>query len=103
MTGVCHHTVFHTDDGSHKLVCPGCSGTTILQISASLLVWDDRHELLLPAIGWDRVSRALCLGWPWTAILPISASQVVRIIGLPAPSLIIIFKVIPVFRDTCKS
>jgi hypothetical protein len=30
----------------------------------------------------DGVSRAICLSWPRTAILPISASQVARISGL---------------------
>jgi hypothetical protein len=30
----------------------------------------------------DRVSRTTCLGWPQTVILPISASQVVRITGV---------------------
>jgi hypothetical protein len=28
------------------------------------------------------VSRAICLGWPWTMILPISVFQVARITGI---------------------
>jgi hypothetical protein len=32
-----------------------------------------------PAIGWDGILQTLCLGWPWTMILPMSASQVARI------------------------
>jgi hypothetical protein len=28
------------------------------------------------------VLRTICLGWSWTSILPISASQVARIIGM---------------------
>jgi hypothetical protein len=31
---------------------------------------------------WDRVSWSICLGWLWTMILLISASQVVRITGV---------------------
>jgi hypothetical protein len=27
----------------------------------------------------DRILRTICLGWPWTSIFPISASQVARI------------------------
>jgi hypothetical protein len=29
----------------------------------------------------DGVLQTICLGWPWTAILPILASQVARITG----------------------
>jgi hypothetical protein len=29
----------------------------------------------------DGVSRAVCPGWPWTLIFPISSSQIARIIG----------------------
>jgi hypothetical protein len=43
-------------------------------ISASHEVWDDRHIPQCPAICWDGVLLALCLGWPWTIILLISAS-----------------------------
>jgi hypothetical protein len=31
---------------------------------------------------WDRVSRTICSGWLWTVILLISASWVVKIIGM---------------------
>jgi hypothetical protein len=31
----------------------------------------------------DRISQTICLGWPWVAILLISASLVARIIGKP--------------------
>jgi hypothetical protein len=44
-------------------------------ICASLCCWDDRHTPLNPAIGWDGVLQIFILSWPWTAILPISASQ----------------------------
>jgi hypothetical protein len=37
---------------------------------------------LHPAIGWDWVSQTFCSGWPQTLILPISASQVIRITGV---------------------
>jgi hypothetical protein len=30
----------------------------------------------------DGISWTICLGWPWTLILPISASQVARITGM---------------------
>jgi hypothetical protein len=34
-----------------------------------------------PAIGWERILRTICLGWPWTEIL-LTASWVDRITGL---------------------
>jgi hypothetical protein len=33
-------------------------------------------------IGWDRVLQTFCPGWLWTSILPISASQITRIISM---------------------
>jgi hypothetical protein len=35
-----------------------------------------------PVIGWDGVSWIFCTGWPWTAILQVSASWVARITDL---------------------
>jgi hypothetical protein len=58
--------------------------------------WNYKHELPCPTsfflsffppalfcVGyfWERVSPSICLGWPQTAILLISASWVVRITG----------------------
>jgi hypothetical protein len=37
---------------------------------------------LCQAIDWDGVLRTVCPGWPWTLILPISASQAARITGM---------------------
>jgi hypothetical protein len=38
---------------------------------------------------WEmRVSQTICLGWPWTAILPISASQIARITGVSHQGLV---------------
>jgi hypothetical protein len=44
--------------------------------------WYDKNLTLQPAIGQHRVSQTLCLGWPWTAICLISASQEARILVL---------------------
>jgi hypothetical protein len=58
-------------------------GVSILPISAYLIAWDDKHTLLHPAIGWDGgVSWTFCPGRSSNIILPISASQVVRIAGM---------------------
>jgi hypothetical protein len=43
---------------------------------------------LHPAI-WDAVSWAFCPDWPWTTILLISASQVVRIAGISQQHLVL--------------
>jgi hypothetical protein len=58
-----------------------------LQLGSSYLYfpcnWHDRCEPQFPTfIGWDRVLRTFCLGWPQTVILLISASQVTRIISV---------------------
>jgi hypothetical protein len=42
--------------------------------------WNDRHELLHPVIVWGGVWKTFCSSW--ASILPVSASQVARIIGL---------------------
>jgi hypothetical protein len=49
-----------------------------------------------PAIDWNWVLLTFCLDWPWTAILPVSASWVARITVLshcaqPNPHLYFIF------------
>jgi hypothetical protein len=44
--------------------------------------WATPPALFLWWIFWDRVSWIICLGWLWTTILLISASWVVRIIGV---------------------
>jgi hypothetical protein len=53
----------------------------ILLISASYLVWDDRHEALHPAIDWDE-THTVCPSWSSTSVLLISASKVARITGM---------------------
>jgi hypothetical protein len=44
--------------------------------------WEDRLLPLCPIIGWDGVLQTFGPGWPQTVMLPFSASQVARIIGL---------------------
>jgi hypothetical protein len=53
MTGVYHHgQPFSFALESHKLYfCPGWPGTTILLMSASHIVWDDRYTPPDTAIG----------------------------------------------------
>jgi hypothetical protein len=55
--------------------------TVILLISASWVVWDDKCKPPCPTIDWHGVSWTFCPGCPQTATLPISASQLARIIG----------------------
>jgi hypothetical protein len=43
------------------------------------MCWDERKEPPCSAFYWLKgVLANVCLGWPWTAILPISASRVAR-------------------------
>jgi hypothetical protein len=44
--------------------------------------WDNSALPLHPAIGWNKVSRFSCLGWPWTVILLIFTLWVARITGM---------------------
>jgi hypothetical protein len=44
--------------------------------------WDGRCVPLHPGIDWDGVLGTFCPSWLQTAILPISASQIVRITGV---------------------
>jgi hypothetical protein len=44
--------------------------------------WDDSWAHLCPAVGLDGILWTICLSWPETLILPVSAFQVARIIGL---------------------
>jgi hypothetical protein len=56
--------------------------TMIPQFHASWHHWNGRNEPPHPAIGWDGVLQNCLPGWHRTAILPISASQVARILGV---------------------
>jgi hypothetical protein len=56
--------------------------TVIPLFLVSHVAWDDKHGPLHPAIGWDEVLRTICLGWPGTAVILISASWVARITSL---------------------
>jgi hypothetical protein len=47
-----------------------------------LCSWDNSQVLQHPAVGWDEISWTCCLGWLWTVILLISASQIARLIGI---------------------
>jgi hypothetical protein len=40
------------------------------------------QSFLCDGVFWDRVLQTICLGWPWTTILLISASWVARITGV---------------------
>jgi hypothetical protein len=58
----------------------------------------------------DGFSQTICLGWPWTTILPISASQVIRITGMSywCSAIYILFIIIlectPTYRNVyCKT
>jgi hypothetical protein len=51
-------------------------------ICASWNSLDDRYVIPCPVIVWDESLVSFCLCCPQTPILPISASQIVRIIGL---------------------
>jgi hypothetical protein len=62
---------------SHKL-----PETTILPNSASHIAWDDRHVPPCPTICWDGLSLTFYPGWPQASILPVSVSQVARIIDM---------------------
>jgi hypothetical protein len=52
---------------------PGWPETMIFLITASQIAWDDKPLLLCPATSWDGVLGTICLGWPHTKLLPISA------------------------------
>jgi hypothetical protein len=42
--------------------------------------WNYRNIPPYLAVGWDGFLGTFCLSWPWTTVLPISASWVARII-----------------------
>jgi hypothetical protein len=62
--------------------CLGWPGTTVFPISASPVVWGDRHTTLHPAVSWDGASWSVCLDWPLKHSPPVSASQFARIAGV---------------------
>jgi hypothetical protein len=51
-------------------------------ICASLSSWGWQVHPTTPSHWLRWVLWTFCLGWPWTAILPISSSQIARIAGL---------------------
>jgi hypothetical protein len=79
------------DDRVHFF--PKLVKTVIILFCTSQCHWDDRHVSQHPTFIIDMVSHKLffCLSWPWIMILPMSASQVFRMLGLQvwdtAPSL----------------
>jgi hypothetical protein len=84
MTDLCHYTQHLSVEMEGQTVfclfvsfCQGWPEIVILPISASHIAWDDSvcHGAQLLA-----VMGSICLGWP--VILPISAFQVARIIGM---------------------
>jgi hypothetical protein len=72
---------------SHVIIpfCFGCFWDRVSHLCLGIMDHSsvDRSVPLHPAfIGWHGASQTFCLGWPWTAVLLISASQVARVIGL---------------------
>jgi hypothetical protein len=67
------------------LLCLGQTGPqSYLQFPHS---WNDRYETSHQLfIGWDGVLWTFYLVWPQTTICPLSASQVVRIMGMSQES-----------------
>jgi hypothetical protein len=68
---------------------PRLTWTVILLFYASCGSWDDMHVQQCPAFSTEMVShRNFCPDWPGTMILPISVSQVARIIGISHQQLV---------------
>jgi hypothetical protein len=92
----CFFKVTYTD----RVVCFLCGGqpqTMILLPMPSQQSWDCTYAP--PHLAW--VSLTFCPGWPWTIILPVSASAVLGITGMQHPIWLLHISILIVFTCIC--